>query len=95
MNPDEKYYVDTMLKELEYAQIIINDYLSLAKPQTETLQVVEVNKEILNVTDLLASMANSQSIGFHLNLNQILYTKINPIEFKQALVNLMKNAIES
>ncbi|XRG77871.1 HAMP domain-containing sensor histidine kinase [Rossellomorea sp. GAMAL-10_SWC] len=95
MNPEEKYYVDTMLKELEYAQIIINDYLSLAKPQTETLQVVEVNKEILNVTDLLASMANSQSIGFHLNLNQILYTKINPIEFKQVLVNLMKNAIES
>ncbi|MGG2024887.1 HAMP domain-containing sensor histidine kinase [Gottfriedia sp. S16(2024)] len=95
MSPDEKYYVDTMLKELEYAQIIINDYLSLAKPQTETLQVVEVNKEIVNVTDLLASMANSQCIGFHLNLTQILHTKINPIEFKQVLVNLMKNAIES
>lgn len=95
MNSDEKYYVDTMLKELEYAQTIINDYLSLAKPQTETLQVVEVNKEILNVTDLLASMANSQSSCFKLNLNQILYTKINPIEFKQVLVNLMKNAIES
>ncbi|WP_088013252.1 sensor histidine kinase [Gottfriedia acidiceleris] len=95
MNSDEKYYVDTMLKELEYAQTIINDYLSLAKPQTETLQVVEVNKEILNVTDLLASMANSQSSCFKLNFNQILYTKINPIEFKQVLVNLMKNAIES
>ncbi|PGL69632.1 HAMP domain-containing sensor histidine kinase [Bacillus sp. AFS055030] len=95
MNRDEKHYVDTMIKELEYAQIIINDYLSLAKPQTETLQVVEVNKEIMNVSDLLASMANSQSIGFQLNLNQILYTKINPIEFKQVLVNLMKNAIES
>lgn len=95
MSTDEKYYVDTMLKELEYAQIIINDYLSLAKPQTETVQAVEINKEILNVTDLLASMANSQSIGFELNLNEILFTKINPIEFKQVLVNLMKNAIES
>ncbi|PGS55372.1 HAMP domain-containing sensor histidine kinase [Bacillus sp. AFS041924] len=95
MTHDEKYYVDAMLKELEYAQIIINDYLSLAKPQTETIQIVEVNKEILNVTDLLASMANSQSIGFQLNCNEILYTKINPIEFKQVLVNLMKNAIES
>ncbi|MFB7138990.1 ATP-binding protein [Gottfriedia sp. NPDC056225] len=93
--PDEKYYVDTMLKELEYAQIIINDYLSLAKPQTDTILVTEVNKEILNVTDLLASMANSQSIGFQLNLNEMLYTKINPIEFKQVLVNMMKNAIES
>ncbi|PEJ59543.1 MULTISPECIES: HAMP domain-containing sensor histidine kinase [unclassified Bacillus (in: firmicutes)] len=93
--PDERYYVDTMLKELEYAQIIINDYLSLAKPQTDTILVTEVNKEILNVTDLLASMANSQSIGFQLNLNEMLYTKINPIEFKQVLVNMMKNAIES
>jgi len=95
MSKDEAFYIETMLKELEYAQIIINDYLSLAKPQTETIQVIEVNQEILNVTDLLASMANSHSIGFQLNLKDMVYTKINPIEFKQVLVNLMKNAIES
>lgn len=95
MTSDDEFYIETMLKELEYAQIIINDYLSLAKPQTETIQKVEINQEILNITDLLASMANSQSIGFHLNLKEVLYTKINPIEFKQVLVNLVKNAIES
>jgi len=95
MTSDDEFYIDTMLKELEYAQIIINDYLSLAKPQTETIQKVEINQEILNITDLLASMANSQNIGFQLNLNEILSTKINPIEFKQVLVNLVKNAIES
>ncbi|WP_192603793.1 ATP-binding protein [Gottfriedia sp. OAE603] len=95
MTSDDEFYIETMLKELEYAQIIINDYLSLAKPQTETIQKVEINQEILNITDLLASMANSQNIGFQLNLNEILTTKINPIEFKQVLVNLVKNAIES
>jgi len=95
MTSDDEFYIETMLKELEYAQIIINDYLSLAKPQTETIQKVEINQEILNITDLLASMANSQNIGFQLNLNEILSTKINPIEFKQVLVNLVKNAIES
>ncbi|MEH6937301.1 ATP-binding protein [Bacillus sp. JJ664] len=95
MTSDDQFYIETMLKELEYAQIIINDYLSLAKPQTETIQKVEINQEILNITDLLASMANSQNIGFQLNLKEILYTKINPIEFKQVLVNLVKNAIES
>ncbi|GGI17565.1 ATP-binding protein [Gottfriedia solisilvae] len=95
MTSDDQFYIETMLKELEYAQIIINDYLSLAKPQTETIQKVEINQEILNITDLLASMANSQNIGFQLNLNEILTTKINPIEFKQVLVNLVKNAIES
>lgn len=95
MSSDDQFYIETMLKELEYAQIIINDYLSLAKPQTETIQKVEINQEILNITDLLASMANSQNIGFQLNLNEILSTKINPIEFKQVLVNLVKNAIES
>jgi len=95
MTSDDQFYIETMLKELEYAQIIINDYLSLAKPQTETIQKVEINQEILNITDLLASMANSQNIGFQLNLNEILTTKINPIEFKQVLVNLVKNQIES
>lgn len=95
LNQDEEMYVDTMLKELEYAQIIINDYLSLAKPQTETIQVVEMNQEIVNITDLLESMANSHNIGFELKLKDIFHTKINPIEFKQVLVNIMKNAIES
>lgn len=95
MSSDDQFYIETMLKELEYAQIIINDYLSLAKPQTEAIQKVEINQEILNVTDLLASMANSQNISFQLNVKEILYTKINPIECKQVLVNLVKNAIES
>lgn len=95
MNATEKFYVQTMLTELEYTQVIINDYLSLAKPQTDNVKVIEVNQEIQKISDLLTSFANNRNIGFQLKFKAESFIKINPIELKQLLVNIMKNGIES
>ena len=95
LNETEKYYVQTMLTELEYTQIIINDYLSLAKPSTDNIEIVYLKKEIQTITDLLSSFANNQSIGIHLTIKDEPIVKMNPIELKQVLVNIIKNGIES
>lgn len=95
LNDSEKYYVETMLNELEYTQIIINDYLSLAKPQTENVQLVQLNDEVRKICDLLTSFANHQNIGISLQMNENLNIEINPIELKQVLVNIIKNGIEA
>ncbi|WP_057914911.1 sensor histidine kinase [Peribacillus muralis] len=84
-----------MLTELEYTQVIINDYLSLAKPQTGNVQVIPLNDEIQKISDLLTSFANNRNIGFRLDLRDDLHINMNPIELKQILVNIMKNGIES
>jgi len=91
----EKFYIQTMLTELEYTQVIINDYLSLAKPQTGTVQVIVLNNEIQKIADLLTSFANQQNIGIILKLNHDLLIKMDQIELKQLLVNIIKNGIES
>ena len=95
LNEMEKFYVQTMLTELEFTQVIINDYLSLAKPHTENVEVIQLNQEIQKTSDLLTSFANNRNIGFQLRFKEDLIIKINPIELKQLLVNIMKNGIES
>lgn len=95
LNETEKFYVQTMLTELEYTQVIINDYLSLAKPQTDNIQVIPLNYEIQKISDLLSSFANNRNIGFQLDFRDDLQINMNPIELKQILVNIMKNGIES
>ena len=95
LNDKEHFYVQTMLKELEYTQVIINEYLSLAKPQTDITQVLDVNDEIKKTSGLLSSFANQNNVGISLNLKDDPHVKINPIELKQVLVNIIKNAIES
>lgn len=95
LNETEKFYVQTMLTELEYTQVIINDYLSLAKPQTDNIQVIPLNYEIQKISDLLTSFANNRNIGFILDFRDDLHINMNPIELKQILVNIMKNGIES
>ncbi|MEK3799493.1 HAMP domain-containing sensor histidine kinase [Peribacillus sp. FSL H8-0477] len=91
----EKFYIQTMLTELEYTQVIINDYLSLAKHQTGIVQVIALNDEIKKTADLLTSFANQRNIGIVLKPNHDLYIKMDPIELKQLLVNIIKNGIES
>jgi signal transduction histidine kinase len=95
LNETEKFYVQTMLTELEYTQVIINDYLSLAKPHTDNVQVIPLNDEIQKISDLLTSFANNRNIGFLLDFRDDLHINMNPIELKQILVNIMKNGIES
>lgn len=91
----EKFYIQTMLTELEYTQVIINDYLSLAKHQTGIVQDIALNDEIKKTADLLTSFANQRNIGIVLKPNHDLYIKMDPIELKQLLVNIIKNGIES
>lgn len=95
LSKTEKFYVQTMLTELEFTQVIINDYLSLAKPHTDNIEVIQLNQEIQKTSDLLTSFANNRNIGFQLRFKEDLIIKINPIELKQLLVNIMKNGIES
>ncbi|MGE7781006.1 ATP-binding protein [Peribacillus sp. NPDC097264] len=95
LSKTEKFYVQTMLTELEFTQVIINDYLSLAKPHTDNIEVIQLNQEIQKTSDLLTSFANNRNIGFQLQFKEDLLIKINPIELKQLLVNIMKNGIES
>ena len=95
LNDEKKAYVKLMLNELNYTELIITDYLSLAKPQSAKIHKIELNTEIQKVADLLLNYAQQQQIDISLSLKDDMYIRIDPIELKQVLVNIIKNGIES
>ncbi|SDO09253.1 two-component system, sporulation sensor kinase B [Psychrobacillus sp. OK028] len=90
-----KDYIDISLKELNDAQSIINDYLSLAKPHTEGFSNINLSTEVKNVVSLINSYTNIKNIRIESSIQDSLYMNGNKVELKQILVNIMKNGIEA
>ena len=93
---NHKNYIDISLKELNDAQSIINDYLSLAKPQTEELSSINLSAEVKNAVRLfINSYSNIKGIRIESSIQDQLHMNGNRAELKQILVNIMKNGIEA
>lgn len=89
-------YLTLVLGELGRAESIINDYLSFAKPQFEKLEEFSLHEVLTEVALLLDPYAVRLGVLLETQLDEnefILNTDRN--QLKQALVNLIKNAIEA
>ena len=95
VHSNHKNYIDISLKELNDAQSIINDYLSLAKPQTEELSSINLSAEVKNAVSLINSYSNIKGIRIESSIQDQLHMNGNRAELKQILVNIMKNGIEA
>ncbi|MEW9052496.1 MAG: ATP-binding protein [Neobacillus sp.] len=94
---DNQYkYIDISLSELERAEGVINDYLSLAKPTTKEVHaVLNITAELHSVLDIITSYTNTRNIEINSSIQEGLLTNGKKSEFKQALLNIMKNSIEA
>jgi two-component system, sporulation sensor kinase B len=95
LKQEQKSYIDIALNELDHAQAIINDYLSLARPNTEELSVIDLSEEIRKTIALMTSFSNIQNITIRTRIQDALFIKGNKGEMKQVLVNIIKNGIEA
>ncbi len=91
----QRNYIDITLSELNRAQSIINDYLSLAKPNNSNTQLVNISEELSKTVELMTSYTNIQSIEVETFIEDSLYINGNKDEIKQVLINIIKNAIEA
>lgn len=93
---DVKKHFKLMISELNTAEEVLTQFLSIAKPnKSEKIQQVNV-KEILQMeTELLSSYGHYHNNKVILDVKENCYIFINQIEFKQLVVNLIKNAIEA
>jgi two-component system sporulation sensor kinase B len=90
-----KRYVSISLEELDRAQRIISDYLALSKPEKDTVEVLNVAEELAYVTSILGSYANYQNVQIKVEVGRDINVEGNRSKFRQALINLGKNAIEA
>ncbi|MGG1676256.1 ATP-binding protein [Neobacillus sp. NRS-1170] len=89
-------YLSLVLSELARAESIINDYLNFAKPKFEKIEEFLLTEVLSEVMMLLAPLSVQQGVQLESQLDYsgfILFTDRN--QLKQALVNLIKNAIEA
>ncbi|MDF1509481.1 HAMP domain-containing sensor histidine kinase [Robertmurraya sp. DFI.2.37] len=95
INEQQLAYINISLSELNRAQDIINDYLSLAKPNDKTTRIINISEELLKTVELMTSYTNIQNIEVQSIIEPSLYVKGNADEIKQVFINIIKNGIEA
>ncbi|EDL65424.1 sporulation kinase B [Bacillus sp. SG-1] len=96
LNKQYKRNFSLMIDELDTAEHVISQFLSIAKPEKESnLSRVEVQVVLDDVTELLKSYGLLHDNHIDLQVQEECYVFANSIEFKQLLINLIKNAIEA
>ncbi|WLR56655.1 ATP-binding protein [Mesobacillus subterraneus] len=96
MAEEDHMYLKLMIEELNRAETIINDYLSLAKPDVGKLVIIDGREMAEQVMDLMSSYAMmSKNISLHTEIKNQVKIKGNKSELKQVLINILKNGIEA
>ncbi|WP_053373131.1 ATP-binding protein [Paenibacillus sp. FJAT-27812] len=90
-------YKRICFEELDRAELIISDYLSLAKPDLEVVEAININHEIHYLANVLMTYANYHNIEIDVKTmkEQEFHIHGDRNKFRQALINIGKNAIEA
>ncbi|MFD1738954.1 ATP-binding protein [Bacillus salitolerans] len=92
---DHHQYLSLVLSELGRAEAIISDYLNFAKPQLEMLQELELKEVLQEIVLLLEPLATKQGVILQHEIETSVKLITDRNKLKQALVNIVKNAIEA
>lgn len=94
---EEREYFDLMIDELDRANSIIKEYLSLAKDKMLNLQLQNINLIINKIIPLLQADAlmSDKSIKLELDLQQIPDLLVDEKEISQLVINLFRNGLEA
>ncbi|MGV3464235.1 MAG: ATP-binding protein [Heyndrickxia sp.] len=95
LTPHQSSFISVSLSELDRTQTIISDFLSLAKPMNSEVDRIDATKQLHAVIDFMAPFAVLSKVDIHNQIEDDLFINGNPNEFKQLIINLLKNGIES
>jgi two-component system sporulation sensor kinase B len=89
-------HINLIISELDRALNIISDFLTLAKPEAQKTERLNVTDQLKHVKDLLASYAAMNNVQMvSETAAHDLYIVANRNQFSQCFINLMKNGIEA
>ena len=99
MHKDEKgknhQFISLVLSELARAESIINDYLNFAKPEFKKIEQVDLGELLNDIKMLLNPLAIKNGINLEGYFEKNVKMETDKNQLKQAIVNIMKNAIEA
>lgn len=95
LTKEQQLYISISIEELDRAQEIINQYLALAKPQTDQYETIDLTSVIQQSIDVMHSYAILNSIHITQEVEPSLKIEGLKLEIQQVLINIIKNAIEA
>ena len=93
---DHSYYFDIMANEIDRINLIVNEFMTLAKPHYSSFQYSDINKilkSVLSILDTQATLLNIQVTYIAPDDSPKIYCNEN--QLKQVFLNLIKNAFEA
>ncbi|WP_041488753.1 sensor histidine kinase [Bacillus pseudomycoides] len=87
-------YIEHILGELNRAQVIIDDYLTFAKPASQKVDNIVIDQELKRIISMMMPLCNMNSINVSENLVTGSITG-NTQHFQQCFLNLIKYSIEA
>lgn len=92
----DKQHKDIMLEEIDRINLIVSEFLILAKPQDVKYQQRDLNQILQTIISLLEAQANIRNIQFSTQFEPDLPAiDCEENQLKQVFINLLKNAIEA
>jgi two-component system, sporulation sensor kinase B len=91
----KKDYIRYSLEELDRANGIINDLLSFGKPASNENTRIEVTLELSRVVNIIQTLAMSNNVEIQTVFHADCWIQADPQKFRQMVINILKNAIES
>lgn len=90
-----KDYYNLMIEELDRANSIITEFLSLAKNKPVNLEVQNLNSIVKALSPLITADATNSDIGVIVELGDIPDLLLNEKEIRQLILNLVRNGLEA
>ncbi|SEB91837.1 HAMP domain-containing sensor histidine kinase [Paenibacillus sp. GP183] len=90
-----RIFLQFALDEIARAEAIINDYLNFSKPKLTKYEKFSLSDLIENITSLLTPLASYKGIQFDSGVEEQIYVHTDRGQLQQALVNVIKNAVEA
>jgi len=91
---EDKELMDLMISEIDRANSIITDFLSLAKVSLDNNKLQNINATINKLFPMLQADAFNSNKEVVLDLNVLPNIAINENEIKQLILNLVRNGLE-
>ncbi|MFJ7728660.1 GAF domain-containing protein [Neobacillus sp. NPDC097160] len=88
-------YFNLMIEELDRANSIITEFLSMGNTRTSDLQMLDLNSIIHDITPLIKIDAFNQNKYIHVGTKDIPELLLNRNEIRQLLINLYRNGLEA
>lgn len=88
-------FVGIAIQELERAERIISDFLTLAKPNEKCYERVELSNELAHIVKVFEPMTNMASIIVKTDIEEGINIKGDRYQLHQCIFNLLKNSKEA